>query len=180
MDFLQSRTYENLNIAYEDACIASTRYRIFADIAQKDGYIQISNIFRETASQDKEHASIWLRNINQGLLPDTEEALRQSIDYENDIASNTYQEFALVAKEEGFMDIATLFAGIANINYYHGTTFANLYENVTQDEVFCKPAETLWICIKCGNIMSGECAPVICPICKFPQGYYRLYDPISF
>jgi len=74
------------------------------------------------------------------------------------------------------MDIAALFAGIANIDYYLGARFAKLYGNIVQNEVFCKPSESLWICMKCGNIMSGECAPLICPVCNYPQGYYRLYN----
>lgn len=176
MDFLESRTYTNLGIAYNAEAIASTRDRIFADMARLEGFIEIGNVYDVTSQYNKEHARIWLRQLNQGVLPNTEEALQQSRDNELNLANNLYQDFARIAREEGFMDIAALFAGIANINYQLGTTFSRLYENVVQNEVFCKPAETLWICMQCGNIMSGECAPLICPVCGFPQGYYRLYD----
>ncbi len=176
MDFLQSRTYKNLGIAYEDEANACTRDLIFADIARQEGYIEIGYIFDITSRYNKEHARIWLRQLNQGTLPNTSEALLQARDDEFNLANDKYQEFARIAREEGFMDIAALFAGIANINYYSGTRFSRLNENVIKNEVFCKPAETLWICMQCGNIMYGECAPLVCPVCGFPQGYYRLFN----
>lgn len=176
MDFLQSRTYQNLSIAFQDEAVACTKDRIFADTARQEGYIEIGYIFDETSRYDKEHARIWLRQLNQGTLPNTAESLLQARDEEFNLANVKYQEYAQIARDEGFMDIAALFAGIANINYNNGTRFSRLYEDVIQNKVFCKPVETLWICMQCGNIMSGECAPLICPVCGFPQGYYRLFN----
>lgn len=175
MDFGESRTYTNLSIAFNAEAIASTRDRIFADVARQEGYMEIGNIYDVTSRNNMEHARIWLRQLNQGTLPNTEEALLQSRENELYLANNQYQDYARIAREEGFMDIAALFAGIANIDYHQGTRFSRLYETIVQNEVFCKPVETLWICMQCGNIMSGECAPLICPVCGFPQGYYRLY-----
>ena len=176
MEFKESKTYVNLGIAFREEAVASTRDRIFAEIARQEGYIEIGNIYEVTSLNNKAHARIWLTQRNQGILPNTEEALLQSRDNEFNLANNQYQEFAKIAREEGFMDIAALFAGVANIDYNLSTRFSRLYENVVQDEVFCKPAETLWICMQCGNIMSGYCAPLICPVCGYPQGYYRLYN----
>lgn len=175
MEFGESRTYTNLVIAFNAEAISSTRDRIFADVARQEGYMEIGNIYDMTSRNNMEHARIWLRQLNQGNFPNTEEALLQSRDNELNLANNQYQDFVRIAQEEGFMDIAALFAGIANIDYYQGTRFSRLFENVVQNEVFCKPVETLWICMQCGNIMSGKCAPLICPVCGFPQGYYRLY-----
>lgn len=176
MDFQQSRTYQNLLQAYENELLSSARYLIYEDIARNEGYIEIGNIYETTARNDKEHARIWLRRINQGTLPNTATVLQESIQVESEMAGEMYQEFARVAREEGYSDIAALFSGVANIGYNHGFQFTELYENVENNQVFCKPEPTLWICMQCGNVMSGECAPVICPVCGFPQGYYRLYD----
>ncbi|MBE5983828.1 rubrerythrin family protein [Lacrimispora sp. AGF001] len=176
MDFTESRTYKNLGIAFNAEAIASTRDRIFADVARQEGYIEIGNIYEINAQNNLEHARIWFRQLNQGILPNTEEALMQSRDNELNLANKLYQDFARTAREEGFLDIAALFAGIANIDYNQGTRFSGLLRNVVQKEVFCKPSEALWICMQCGNIMSGECAPLICPVCDYPQGYYRLYN----
>lgn len=176
MDFLESQTYTNLNIAFNAEAIASTRDRIFADVARQEGYMEIGKIYEVTSQHNLEHARIWFRQLNQGILPNTEEALLQSRDNELNLANNQYQDFARTAREEGFMDIAALFAGIANIDYNQGTRFSRLFRNVVQHEVFCKPAEVLWICMQCGNIMSGECAPLICPVCDYSQSYYRLYN----
>lgn len=176
MDFQQSRTYQNLLQAYENERLSSARYLIYEDIARNEGYIEIGNIYETTARNDKEHARIWLRRINQGTLPNTATVLQESIQVESEMAGEMYQEFARVAREEGYSDIAALFSGVANIDYNHGFQFTELYENVENNQVFCKPEPTLWICMQCGNVMSGECAPVICPVCGFPQGYYRLYD----
>ncbi|WP_124067373.1 rubredoxin-like domain-containing protein [Clostridium sp. E02] len=176
MEFEKSRTYTNLGIAYNEEAIASTRDRIFADIARQEGYIEIGNIYDATSINNKEHARIWLRQQNQGTLPNTAEALMQTRENEFNLANNQYQEFARIAREEGYMNIAALFAGVANIDYNISSRFSTLYDNVMQNEVFCKPVETLWTCMQCGNVMSGNCAPLICPVCGFPQGYYRLYN----
>ncbi len=176
MDFQQSRTYTNLRIAYEDKLSVTSKFLIYRNIAKDEGYIEIAHIYETTASQDLEHARIWLRQINQGTLPSTEEVLLDSIQLENAPAGGMYQEFARIALEEGYNEIANLFSGIANIDFNHGTEFKIQYDNVIQNQVFCKPNERLWICMQCGNIMSGLCAPAICPVCGFPQGYYRPFD----
>jgi len=176
MDFQSSRTFQNLQTAYKEELMASTRYNIFSDIAKNEGFIEIGNIYDVTARNEKEHARVWLRRINQGTLPKTAEVLQESSQYEYMISSTMYQEFASIALEEGYNDIAALFNGIANIDYNHSDNFNILYENVLNNEVFCKPESTLWICLQCGNILFGDCAPAICPICGFPQGYYKLYD----
>lgn len=176
MDFQQSQTYRNLGIAFEDEAISSTRYRIYADVARNEGYMEIGDIFDVTSLHNKEHAKIWQRQRNQGFLPDTAQALEESQETEYNMASDKYQEFARIAREEGFFDIAALFAGVANIDYNQGTRFSKQLENIKQNQVFCKPEETLWICMNCGNIMSGDCAPLICPVCEYPQGYYRLFN----
>jgi rubrerythrin len=175
MDFQQSRTYNNILNAYNLESIVSTTYQIYADRARQEGYVEIGAVFDVTARNEKEHARIWLRRINNGELPTTEENLLHSAEIEAEAGNVTYREYARVAREEGFNDIAALFNGIANIELNHNLTFQTFYDNVVRGEVFCKPAQVLWICMQCGNIMSAPCAPEICPVCSFPQGYYRIY-----
>lgn len=176
MDFQQSKTYKNVVNAFELEQIISTRYQLYADQARLEEFIQIGNVFDVTARNAKEHARIWWRRLNNGILPTTEQNLRDSAEEEAYLGNTLYREYAATAREEGYDDIAALFNGIANIALNHNLRFTILREDILRGEVFCKPTETLWICMQCGNIMSGVCAPQICPVCGFPQGYYRLYN----
>ena len=175
MAFQDSKTYQNLITAYDKELMSSASYLIYSDIARNAGYIEISDIYDVIARNNKEHARIWLRRINEGKLPTLSEALRQSMQNEYEMSSVMYQNFTTVARDEGYDDIAALFSGVANIGYYHSSEFQDILGNVETNQVFCKPQERLWICMQCGNIMSGICAPEICPVCGFPQGFYKLY-----
>ena len=176
MDFQQSQTYQNIVNAYNIEAETSTRYQIYADQAMREGYIEIATIYEITSRSEKEHARIWMRQLNEGILPNTEQNLQNSYDRESDVGNSLYREYARIAREEGYNDIAALFNGIANIELNHDLRFRTLHEEMIRGELFCKPTETLWICMQCGNIMSGLCAPEICPVCLYPQGYYRLYN----
>lgn len=176
MDFQQSQTYKNLLTAYESELMSSTRYSIYADRARQDGYNEIGNIFDTTARNEKEHARIWLRQLNNGILPNTEQNLLDASREQLLSGSDIYREYARVAMEEGYREIAALFNGVGNIELNHDIVFRALYEEVVRGEVFCKPEETLWLCMQCGNIMSGNCAPERCPVCGFPQSFYRLFN----
>ena len=180
MEFQQSRTYANLQNAYEMELMQSTLYSIYGDIARQEGYRQIGNIYDIFQRNNKEHAIIWLRRLNEGSLPTTADTLSTSANVENYKGNQLYREYANIASEEGYNDIANLFNGIANIDLNHGLQLETQYSDVVRGEVFCKPQAQLWICMQCGNIMNGLCAPEICPVCGFPQGYYRLYgtEPI--
>lgn len=174
MDFQQSQTYKNLLASYEAKLQTSTYYSICSDRAAMENYIEISNLFTTTTRNEKEHARIFLRRINNGQLPSTVDNLNASLNLGSESAE-LYRKYAQVANEEGYSDIAALFNGIANIELNHNLQFRTQYTNLLNDQVFCKPVNTLWICMQCGNIMSGNCAPNVCPICGLPQGYYRVY-----
>ena len=180
MAFNESRTYQNLLAAYEAELTITGKYEIYGDITRLEGYIEISHFYEEFARNNKEHARIWLRTINEGELPNTTDVLLESIQSETSIANNMYQEFSRIAREEGYEEISSLFSGIANIDFYHTSTLRSIYNDVVNDTFFCKPEETLWICIQCGNILFRDCAPTICPVCGFPQGYYRLYNETQY
>jgi len=176
MDFQQSKTYNNLLTAYDWELGVSTKYSIFGDVARAEGFQQIGNIFDITSKNEKEHARIWLRRINNGQLPTTSENLSYCAELENYSGNRMYRDFAMVAREEGYDDIAALFNGVGNIELNHQLRFQSWFEDVERNKVFCKDEVVLWVCMQCGNIMSGTCAPNPCPVCGFPQGYYRLYD----
>ena len=180
MEFQQSETYTNLQNAFERELMLSTLFSIYSDTARREGYQQIGNIFDTFSRNNKEHARIWLRQMNEGTLPNLTEALANSMELEQYNVTQLYTEYARIASEEGYMDIASLFNGVGNIDRNHELQLQTQYNNVIRNDVFCKDEPLLWICIQCGNIMNGECAPEICPVCGFPQGYYRLYgvDPI--
>lgn len=173
MEFQQSRTYKNILTSYSEELMASTKMSIYSDTARQEGFIEISNIFETVSRNDKEHSRIWLRKLYEGVLPNTSECLQIAAEEER---TNKYREFANIAREEGYDDIAALFNGIANIDLNNASLFNTLYNNIEQNEVFCKPKQTLWQCMQCGNIMNGDCAPDRCPVCGFPQGFYKLYD----
>ena len=176
MDFQQSKTYQNVLNAYNLEAEINTRYQIYADQATLEGYIEIAALYEVTARNDKEHARIWMRQLNQGVIPDTQQNLQSSYDIASNLGNNLYREYARIARDEGYNDIASLFNGIANIELNHDLNFRTFYERLIRGELYCQPTESLWICMQCGNIMSGLCAPEICPVCTFPQGYYRLYN----
>jgi rubrerythrin len=175
MEFQQSKTYSNLQSAFDWELNVSTQYSLYGDRARLDGYIQIGKIFDTISFNEREHARIWQRQLNNGQLPDTSENLAHCTQLETYSGNEMYREYARVAREEGFDDIASLFNGVANIELNHSQVFQELYGDIERNEVSCKPQETLWICMECGNILSGTCAPEVCPVCGFPQGYYKVY-----
>ncbi|MDE6747680.1 MAG: rubrerythrin family protein [Lachnospiraceae bacterium] len=174
MDFKNSKTYMNLQKAYEAELMVSTRYRIYAGKAKKEGFEQIGEIFNETAGNEQEHAEIWMRLLNNKEIPDTLTNLKDAAKGEHREWTKAYQDFANTAEEEGFNDIADLFRGVASIEKHHDYRFSDLAQNIEDGTVFCKSRKSVWICMNCGYLYFGECAPSPCPVCKHPQGFYKL------
>jgi rubrerythrin len=174
VDFNESQTFKNLNSALEGEKKASTTYRIYAQKAKDEDYMQIGEIFDETAGNEREHAEIWLKILNDGEVPDTLTNLQKAAAAENYEWTTMYKEFAKVAREEGYEDIATLFDSVGLIEKHHDYRFKRLAENMENGRVFCKDKESVWICMNCGNVYWGDCAPNICPVCAYPQGYYKI------
>ncbi|MFA9375548.1 MAG: rubrerythrin family protein [Lachnotalea sp.] len=174
MEFNDSQTFKNLSMALDAEKLANTTYRLYANQARKEGLIQIGEIFDETAGNEQEHAQIWFRALNGGKIPDTLTNLQKSAEIEKYEWTTMYKDFAKVAKEEGFEEIANLFEGVGLIEKHHDYRFKRLASNVENARVFCKEKESVWLCLNCGNIYWGNCAPEICPVCAFPQGYYKI------
>jgi len=180
-NFTNSQTYKNLQAAFNGESIASTKYRIYADKARREGYQQIGNIFDEASWNERQHAEIWLKVMLQSQIPPTRNTIPPTINNLQDAATgehserlNLYLNYAETARAEGYNDIANLFEGISIIERHHIFRFNQLAENISNNQVFCKPSSTVWICLICGNLVWNECAPEICPICGYPQAYYQL------
>lgn len=175
MDFQQSQTFINLQVAYENELRTSSLYQLFSKRADQEVYLGIRNVFDTTARNGNFIGERLRRILYEGdtnTLQNLEEAANNEAYAEN----NIYREFSSIATEEGFSDIASLFNGIANIKLNHNITLQNLADQLQNNQLFCKEEEVLWICLGCGNILGGVCAPEICPICGYPQGYYQLYE----
>ncbi|MGB8454566.1 MAG: ferritin family protein [Anaerocolumna sp.] len=176
MDFLQSKTFINLQSAFEGELISSSKYEIYGIKARQEDYQQIGYAFDIISRYEREHAIIWLKLLNNGEIPATLQNLSEAADEEGNRGNNIYREYAQVAREEGYSSIGSLFDGVANIELNSEVIFRTFADDIISDQVFCKNQEVLWVCINCGNIMGGLCAPAICPICGFSQGYYQVYD----
>jgi len=172
MDFRQSETFRNIEAAYNIELRANGEYELFARRARQEELVEISLLF-DTISRNELFISERLRRILHAGTPDTAQNLIEARD-STLIESNLYREYARVAIEEGYTEYASLFSGIANIILNHNNSFDNMIRDIERNELFCKPQESLWQCLGCGNIMSGLCAPNICPICGYPQSYYQL------
>lgn len=174
-NFQESQTYQNLLNAYDRDLIESTKLRMFGDKAIRDQYHQIGNIFYETSGNETRHAERWLRFIIQSdVLPTTTFNLQDAAQDAYDEGTNLYMQYAQIARDEGYEDIANTFEGVAIIKRHHYYTFNKLHSNIQNNQVFCKPASTVWVCLACGNLVWDECAPLICPVCQYPQGYYQI------
>lgn len=173
MEFQQSRTFTNLQIAYEYELQTSTKFELFANQARSEILIEIGEAF-DIISRNEIFIANRLRTLINGRVTDTAENLQEARSDEENAANNIYRTFSRIAGEEGYNDIASLFNGIANIKLNHILTLQTFQTDLQNNELFCKPQEGVWICMGCGNILTGFCAPDICPICLFPQGYYRL------
>lgn len=168
-----SKTEKNLMEAFAGESKARNKYSFYASKAKKDGYVQIANIFEETARNEKEHAKIWFKLLTGGIGPTTEN-LRDAAQGENDEWTDMYDRFAQEAREEGLDYIAELFEGVGAIEKEHEERFRKLLENIEGGLVFSRDGERIWKCDNCGHIHVGSAAPEICPVCDHPQAYFEI------
>lgn len=168
-----SKTQANLMAAFAGECQARTKYTYYASKAKKDGFVQIANLFMETAENEKEHAKIWFKLLHDGI-PDTATNLKDAADGENYEWTDMYAEFAKVAREEGFDHIAFLFDEVGKIEKEHEERYLKLLENVENGLVFSRDGEKIWKCSNCGHIVVGKEAPEVCPVCSHPRAYFEI------
>ena len=172
--FKVTKTEKNLMEAFAGESQARNKYTYFASKAKKDGYEQIAQIFLETADNEKEHAKIWFKLLNDGDIPSTTENLQSAADGENYEWTDMYDKMAEEAREEGFNDVAFLFEAVGKIEKEHEARFKKLLENVENGLVFSKDGDRIWKCRNCGHIVIGNQAPEICPVCKHPKAFFEI------
>ena len=171
-DFKNSKTYKNLQAAFAGESQARVKYQFFASKAKKEGYEQISAIFNETSDNEKEHAKIWYKLMNDGV-GSTEENLKAAAEGEAYEYKEMYKEFAEIAREEGFEDVAKKFELVGEVEKEHEERYKKLLKNIDDDIVFKGDDVTVWKCRNCGYIFVGDEAPETCPVCDHPRAYFE-------
>lgn len=186
-----TKTAQNLITSFVGECQANMRYTYAAKTAKKEGYVQISRIFEETAMNEREHAARFykflkeeykLENIELNeeytswpvIWHDTATNLQGAIDGENDEAEHMYPSFADVAEEEGFPEIARAFRHIAKAEEAHRNRYQKLKDNIDEGKVFKKDEKVVWMCGNCGYLIEAYEAPKICPACAHGQEYFEV------
>ncbi len=181
-----SESEKNLLRAFAGESQARSRYMFFASVARKEGFEQIAGIFNETADNEKEHAEVFFKHLEGGDLEidasypagrigTTKENLLAAADGEKMEWDSIYPEFAKVAEEEGFLEVAESFREIAKVESYHERRYRKLLENVLESRVFEKSESVKWKCRNCGYVSEGEEAPGICPACSHEKSYFELW-----
>lgn len=172
MELKGSKTEKNLWSAFAGESQARNKYTYFSSAAKKEGYEQISEIFRLTADNEKEHAKIWFKLLSG--IGTTEENLKAAAGGEHYEWTEMYKEFAEEANKEGFTDIARLFTLVAEIEKHHEERYLELLKNLQENKVFNKNEEKTWICRNCGYIHTGDESPEKCPVCSHPKAYFEV------
>lgn len=181
-----TRTEQNLLKSFAGESQATNRYEFFAKVAKKEGYEQISAIFQETAKHEKEHAKRFFRFLEggmteitatypAGIIGTTPENLKAAAEGENEEWTKLYPQFAEIAKEEGFTEVAVAFKMIAKVEVEHERRFLKLLQNISEDKVFIKDGKVWWKCINCGYIYESAKALELCPACLHSKSYMQLH-----
>lgn len=168
-----TKTEKNLEAAFAGESGARNKYTFFASVAKKQGFEQIAELFLKTADNEKEHAKMWLKELEG--IGDTAENLAAAAAGENYEWTDMYEDFAKTADEEGFPALAAKFRLVGAIEKQHEERYRALLHNVEAAEVFAKSEVKVWECRNCGHIVVGTSAPEICPTCAHPQSYFEIH-----
>ena len=182
-----TKTELNLLKSFAGESQARNRYEFFASVARKEGYEQIANIFMETSLQEKEHAKRFFKFLEggmteisagypSGIIGTTKENLKAAAEGENEEYTDVYPHFAMVAKEEGFSEIAAVFTLIAKVESEHKRRFMKLLNNISEDMVFMKKGKVWWKCLNCGYVYESEKALETCPVCLHPKAFMQVRE----
>ncbi len=182
-----TRTEQNLLKSFAGESQARNRYEFAAKVAKKEGYEQIAAIFQETANQEKEHAKRFFKFLEggmaeitstypAGIIGTTKENLKAAAEGENEEWTELYPEFAKIAKEEGFPEIATAFTMIAKVEAEHERRYLKLLQNISEDKVFVKDGKVWWKCLNCGYVYESEKALEKCPACLHSIAYMQVRE----
>jgi rubrerythrin len=180
-----TKTEKNLLAAFAGESQARNRYTYFASDARKEGFEQIANIFLETAENEKEHAKIFFKHLEggdveitaaypAGVIGNIKSNLEAAAAGENMEWTTLYANFAKIAREEGFLEVAISFEQISKVEKFHENRYRKLIANIAGNEIFKKKTTVKWHCTNCGYVHEGPEAPKECPACKHPQSYYEV------
>lgn len=180
-----TRTEKNLLKAFAGESQAKNRYEFFAKVAKKEGYEQIAEFFQETALQEQQHAKVFFKYLEggpveitatypAGVISTTTENLKAAAEGENEEWTELYPEFAKIAEEEGFKNIATSFKLIAKVEAEHEARYKKLLENIEKGQVFEREEKVRWVCRKCGYVHESKKALRNCPACNHPEAYFEI------
>lgn len=169
-----TKTEKNLMEAFAGESQAHTKYLYYASKAKKEGYVQISNLFIETALNEKEHAKLWFKYLHGGEVPATTQNLEDAANGENFEWTDMYERMAKEAEEEGFKEIAAKMRMVGAIEKHHEERYRQLLKNINDEIVFSREGDVIWQCSNCGHIVIGKKAPKICPVCNHPQSYFQI------
>ncbi len=172
MEFNESQTKKNLEAAFAGESQAATKYGFYADQAKKDGYVGIQNIFNETKSNEVMHAKIWFKYLHGDKIPDTMTNLKDASAGENYETNEMYPEFAKVAREEGFDEIACRFDVVGQVEAHHEDRYNRIIDRLDKGEIFKRDESTVWKCNVCGHLHVGATPPEICPVCSHPKSHF--------
>lgn len=186
MSFKDSKTCENLMRAFAGESQARNRYTFAASIAEKNNEYVVAGVFRYTAGQEKEHAEVFYNllqecagetiHIDGGYPVDISnnvtDLLKKARHNEYEEFEDVYPQFANVAKEEGYHNVAAKFSQIAKIEKIHGDRFERLAELLESGKMYMSDVETKWMCLNCGNVINGKGVPDVCPVCDHDKGYF--------
>ena len=167
-----TKTEKNLMEAFAGESQARNKYTYYASQAKKEGFVQISKIFEETANNEKEHAKLWFKLLHGDKVPETLINLEDAANGENYEWTDMYAQFAKDAREEGFTRIAAMFDLVAKIEKEHETRYRKLVENLKNNRVFIKDEAVRWECANCGHVYEGDAAPELCPTCAHPKAFF--------
>lgn len=180
-----TKTEQNLLKSFAGESQARNRYTYFAGAARKEGYVQVADIFEETANQEKEHAKRFFKFLEGGMLEitacfpagvigSTAENLKAAADGEHEEHTDLYPAFAAVAKEEGFNEIASVWIAISVAEKQHEKRYRDLLANIEAGRVFQREEIVVWRCRNCGYLHSNKSAPELCPACAHPKAHFEL------
>lgn len=180
-----TKTEQNLLKSFAGESQARNRYTYAAKVAQKEGFLQIADIFLETADNERQHAKTMFKHLEGGMVEitaaypagvigSTEENLTAAAAGEHEEFVDLYPAFARDAEEEGFNEIAAMYRAIANVEAEHEKRYNALIKNIQEGKVFLKDAAVTWKCRKCGHVHDGTEPPDVCPACKHPKNYFEV------
>ena len=175
MELKGSKTEKNLLEAFAGESMARNKYTFWASKARKEGYVQIAKLFEETADNERMHAKLWFKALQEsGDIGETAANLKDAAAGEHYEWTEMYANFAKDAREEGFKKIAALFEGVAKIEKEHEARYLKLLNNLEEGIVFSRDGEQIWKCDVCGHIHVGKKAPEICPVGAHPKAHFEI------